>query len=137
MKPLRRKNKRQVTYDPDTGQNREWKLEQTKHTRADNGSVDTDEIVRTSFKDCGCDGKIGGICYVCGAVSCISCHGRCNKCQKPICLQHSNFLEKKDGEKERLCGTCYDVITRKRGWAKVGRFFLSLIVDTGEKSNEK
>lgn len=135
MKPLRRKNKRQVTYDPNAKQDREWHLEQSQDVLSAEGSVDTDEIVRKIFKDCGCDGEIGGRCFDCGAVSCISCHGRCNKCQKPICLQHSTFVDKEDGNKERLCNTCHDILIRKRGWDKVGRFFLSLITDTEEESN--
>lgn len=135
MKPLREKNKRLVTYDPDSDKDREWELEQTRDVRSSEGSIDSDETIRKYFKDCGCDGEIGGRCYVCGAVSCTSCHGRCNKCKKPICMQHSNFFEKDNGEKERLCGTCHDVLIRKQGWAKIARFFLSLITDTEEELN--
>ena len=136
MRPLRRKNKRHVTYDPDTDKDREWQLEQNQDVLSSEGSVDSDETVRKYFKDCGCDGDIGGRCYVCGAVSCISCHGRCNKCKKPICMQHSNFLEKENGEKERLCGTCHDVFIRKQGWAKIGHFFLSLFCEMEDKSHD-
>ncbi len=136
MRSLRRKNKRHVTYDPDTDKDREWQLEQSQDVLSSEGSVDSDETVRKYFKDCGCDGNIGGRCYVCGAVSCISCHGRCNKCQKPICMQHSNFLEKDNGERERLCEPCYDVITRKQWWARTGRFFLSLFCEMEETSHD-
>lgn len=135
MKKLRRKSKRQVTYDPNTKQDREWELEQSQDVLSSEGSVDSDEFVRKSFKDCGCAGEIGGTCFDCGAVSCTSCFGRCNKCQKPICLQHSHFFEKDDGEKERFCGPCYDVVTRKQGLAKVVRFFKSFIFEMEDESH--
>lgn len=136
MRPLRKKNRREVTYDPDTCHDREWYLKKDQDVLSSEGSVDSDEIVRKYFKDCGCDSEIGGRCFECGAVSCISCHGRCSKCQKPICMQHSNFLEKDDGQKERLCGSCHDVTTRKRRFAKVGRFFMSLFVEMEDKSHD-
>jgi hypothetical protein len=134
LKPLRRKNIRQVTYDPDTGQDREWQLKQRLDVLSSEGCVDTTGTVRNHFKDCGCNDEIGGRCYVCGAVSCTSCHGRCNKCKKPICMQHSNFLEKENAEKERLCESCYDAITRKQKFAKVGRLFLSLFCEMEDKT---
>ena len=136
MKPLRRKNTRQVTYDPNTDRDREWYLEQSLDVLSNEGSVDSDKIVRKYFKDCGCDAEIGGCCFECGAISCKLCHGRCHNCQKPICMQHSNFHEKDNGETIRLCGSCCDIVTRKRKLTRVGRFFLSLFCEMEDTSHD-
>lgn len=133
MKPLRRKNKRNVTFDPDTGQDRIWQSEQSQDILSSEGSVDSDGIVRKYFKDCGCDGDIGGRCFECGAVSCQNCHGRCSICQKPICMHHSHFLGKEGTEKQRFCATCHDAFSRKQKLAKVGLFFMSLFIEMEEK----
>ena len=129
MKPYRRKKKCEVTYDPITGQDRILELTQEEHFQSDQGSVDSESLSRKYIRDCGCDGPVGGRCYECGAISCTSCHGRCHSCQKPICLEHSNFLQAKGKESIRLCRCCYGSITRKQRLARVGRFFLSLLME--------
>ncbi len=133
MKPLRRRNNRKVTFDPDTGQDRIWESQQNQDVLSNEGSVDSDVITRTFFKDCGCDGQIGGRCYECGAISCISCHGRCEKCQKPICMQHSHFFEDENGRKVRLCGICHDKTVRKQKLSKFTHFLTSFFVQTEGK----
>lgn len=129
MRPLRRKKTFEVTYDPDTGQDRVWRVEQSQDGLSREGSVDSGEILRKFFKDCGCDAEIGGRCYVCGAVSCQACHGRCRSCQKPICLEHSHFHVLEDQNEHRLCGSCYDVIRRKEKWTKVRKSISSFFVE--------
>lgn len=92
MKPLRRKKTCEVTHDPITGQERILELTQEEDFLSDHGSVDSAGLHQRYFRDCGCDGPIGGRCFECGAISCKSCHRRCHNCQKPICIAHSNFL---------------------------------------------
>lgn len=129
MRPLRRKKKYEVTQDPTTGKDRILNLTEEEDTLSDQGSVDSAGLHRKYFLDCGCDSGTGGRCYECGAISCTSCHGRCHSCQKPICLEHSNFLQAKGKESIRLCRCCYGSITRKQRLARVGRFFLSLLME--------
>ena len=136
MKPLRRKNKRQVTYDPYTNQDREWELEQSQDVLSSEGSVDSDEFVRKSFKDCGCAGDVGGICRECGAVSCTSCFGRCYRCKKPLCLEHSYFLKIKDTD-VRFCGGCHDEVSWELGEGKFKRTLKSLIFDMEDTSHDR
>lgn len=135
MKPLRRKETREITHDPVTGQDRITEQSFENDVLSDQGSVDSAGLHRKFFRDCGCDAKIGGQCYECGGISCIACHGRCHICQKPICLEHSEFIETEgEGqERTRLCSRCYGKVTRKQKWAKVGRFFLSTIVREEQK----
>lgn len=129
MKSYRRKKIYEVTRDPITGQDRILGLTQYEHFRSDQGSIDTEGLSRKYIRDCGCDKNVGGRCRECGAISCITCHGRCQSCQKPICLEHSNYLHVEGQEKIRLCRRCHDSIVRKQRLAKVGRFFLSLLTE--------
>ena len=129
MKPIRRKETREVAYDPATGHDQILELSGGEDTLSDQGSVDSIKFRRKFFRACGCDAEIGGRCKECGAISCIACHGRCHRCKKPICLEHSAFLvETESIEGTRLCNRCYGEVTRKQKWTKVGRFLLSTIV---------
>ena len=134
MKPLRRKHTRHVTQDPVTGQDRTlgWTCEED--VLSDHGSVDSTSMQRKFFLDCGCDGEAAGRCFECGSLNCSECYGRCQQCRKPICMQHSCFLETDQGEM-RLCGRCFDKTSRKRTRAKVGRFLLSLFVEKGASND--
>lgn len=127
MKPLRRKQTTQVTTDAATGRDRvlEWTEEQ--HVLSDRGSVDSTEMRRTFFLDCGCRGDSAGRCFECGAISCPEHHGHCQGCRKPICMQHSRFVAMDQGQ-VRLCGRCFDATLRRQRRAKIGRFLLSLVV---------
>ena len=128
MKPLRQNGACKVTTDPITGQDRILDWNQDEHILSDQGSVNSMAVERIFFLDCKCRGEAAGQCFECGAISCNTCHGRCQVCQKPICLQHSHFLEGDNQEPIRLCGSCHDKISRKQTRTKVGRFLLSLIV---------
>ncbi len=127
MKPLRRNNTTHLTTDPVTGKDRILDWQQNEHILYDGGLVDSANVLRKYFRDCGCDAETGGQCFECGAISCKTCHGRCQACHKPICLQHSRFLHAEEGQ-VRLCGSCCDRISRKQTRAKIGRFFLSFLV---------
>lgn len=128
MRPLRRKNRYEVTDNPMTGQDRILELTQEEDVLSDQGSVDSASLHRRYIRDCGCDGPVGGRCFECQAISCRLCHGRCQGCQKPLCLQCSSFLDFGEHGRIRLCNRCYDETTRKQRLAKVGRFLLSPFV---------
>ncbi len=134
MKPLRRKHTTQVTTDPVTGKDRVLGWSQEEHVLSDKGSVDSSAMERTFFLDCGCEGQAAGRCFECGAISCKTCHGHCQACRKPICMQHSRFLQSEEGA-VRLCGSCFDRISRKQTRAKIGRFVLSLFVERESRND--
>lgn len=125
MRPLRRKHMYEVTDNPITGQDRILELTQEEDSLSDQGSIDSAGLHRRYIRDCGCDGPVGGRCFECGAISCRSCHGRCHKCQKPICLEHSNLLDFGEHGSARLCKRCYDEITRKQRLVRISRLLLS------------
>ena len=135
MRPLRRKKKIQVTYDPVTGQDMELGIEKHQDIRSDERSIDSETFERRHFLDCGCPFEVGGSCYICSARSCVSCSGRCQKCKKPICLEHSCFLTDDDGKELRYCSSCFDDVVRIKQIKKVKQFFLSLFVETKDTSN--
>ena len=133
MKPIRRKKRQEVIYDPITGQDRVLDETHEEDVLSDRGSVDSTGIHRKFFQDCGCDAESDGRCAQCQAISCPACHGRCHICQKPICLEHSSFIETEGQERMRLCSRCYGKVTRKQKWARVGRFFLATLVQEEQK----
>lgn len=134
MRPLRRKQTCQVTQNPVTGQDRILAWMQEEHILSDQGSTDSANLQRQFFLDCGCSKPAQGRCYECGAISCEVHHGICQKCQKPICMEHSHFLEMENHGEIRLCRRCHDKFSRKNTRAKIGKFFLSLIVQVGEQN---
>ena len=127
MKPIRRKQNCSVTTDPITGQDRLLGWDQEEHILSDEGSIDSAKMTRVCFLDCGCEALPAGRCFQCGAISCEKCHGRCGVCQKPLCLQHSHFIEGESGP-VRLCGDCADKHARKQLRSKIGRFLTSPFV---------
>ncbi len=133
MKRLRRQKTCEVTYDPITGQDRILELTQEESVLSDQGSVDSESLSRKYFRNCGCDGPVGGQCNKCGAISCTSCHGRCHRCKKPICLEHSHFLQVQGKDAIRFCHRHYIMQCWKNAilfcLLLVGRFFLSLMVE--------
>ena len=60
MRPIRRKQSSRVTTDPLTGQDRLLGWTREENVLSDEGSIDTAEVERTFFLDCGCDAKPAG-----------------------------------------------------------------------------
>lgn len=129
MRPLRRKRTGQVTHDPTTGKERILEMNEKEDFLSGHGSVDSADLSHKYFRDCGCDGPIGGRCYECQSISCKDCHGRCHRCQKPICLSCSSFLEIEKDNPLRLCKRCHDILSRKRSWLKVAKVIRSIFVE--------
>jgi len=133
MRPLRHDNAFEVTHNPISGQDRILESTEKTDLLSDDGSIDSSGVHRKYFRDCGCDGPVGGCCYQCQAISCTACHGRCQNCQMPICLQHSHFWETDKQGIIRLCTHCFDSLTRKYKWSKVGNLLLSLFVEKADE----
>ena len=133
MKPLRRKTIFEVTHDPYTGQERILKMTKEEDVLSDEGSVDSTSKRQKFFLDCGCDSEIGGRCYEYGAINCKTCFGRCQNCQKPLCMQHSNLLEIKDHGAIRLCNKCHNAIVRKQNLKNICKFVISPFVQFEKK----
>jgi len=129
-KPIRRKKIFQVTDDIRTGQERILETTDECDSLSKAGSIDTVGRVKKFFMDCGCDGPPGGRCHEdgCGAIVCQTCFGHCAGCQKPLCLEHSWFVESPDRGRIRLCRHCRDKLVRKERWGKIARFLLSPFV---------
>lgn len=128
MKPLRRKKQIEVEYDPVTGLERPLEYAHENDVLSDHGSIDTVSKRRRYFCDCGCNKPAGGRCAECRALSCVECHGRCQACASPLCLEHSVFVDGPDGRRQRFCRACYERLVRRERWRKVGRFLFSPFV---------
>ncbi len=129
MKPLRRKQIYQVTNDPITGKERILEMNQEEDFFSSQGSIESTGYTHKYFRDCGCDAPAGGRCYQCAAISCPQCHGRCQSCQKPLCLSCSHSLEIDANNSLRLCGRCHDILSRKRSWSRIVRVIRSIFVE--------
>ncbi len=129
MEPLRRNKKVQVTENPKTGETRILESVTEESCLSDQGSIDSVNVVEKHFLDCGCDAPAVGRCYECQGLSCKDCHGRCDSCKKPICPEHSKFLQTENQMAIRLCSACYDEISRKQRTKKIGGFLLSIFVE--------
>jgi hypothetical protein len=119
----------EITDNPVTGQDRILGMSEEANVLSDEKSIDTSELRRKVFLDCGCGTEAFGRCYKCGAISCQVHHGICQKCLMPICLQCSTFLDTEKQTRQRYCSRCCGTITRKQKMKKVGRFFLSAFIE--------
>lgn len=122
-RPIRRKRQVEVTDDPFSGQERILE-ECHENDYLVNGSIDTHSKRKRYFRDCGCDGPVGGRCFECGAISCQNHHGHCNQCGKPICMQHSVSIAIESQQPMRLCQHCHDEMVRRHRLRKIVRTLL-------------
>ena len=100
-----------VRTDPETGEPVEQPVDARRTTLSQDGSIDTVQATYATFYDCGCisQNNPGGRCQDCGpeSVICERCYGRCARCARPICLEHSEFVTTPGGEGAvRLCRAC-------------------------------
>lgn len=134
MRPLRRKSNIQLTHNPITSQERVLRKEEHEDILSDHGSIVSDTRITDDPLDCGCYSGKGGVCFECGNISCKKCHKQCRKCNKPVC---PNDYEEIDKEKDiYYCTSCFEEFSRKQKMAKVGRFFSSLFVGFEDTSND-
>jgi len=130
--PLRREERRQRTRDQD-GSTIESAVSQSETSLSPDDSIDEAvlEIV-DQFYSCGCLlwNPPGGECAEpnCRRISCQKCFGRCASCQKPLCQQHSKFLDASNPN-NRLCFDCFDELARRQTVRTVTRSLLGVFVD--------
>ena len=125
MKPIRKKEFYEVTNDAATGRERILGASYEEHILSDEGSIDTLGKKKVYFTDCGCNRPPGGRCHVCGKISCVSCHGRCQLCSVPLCQACSIFVTTQGGGQLRFCRQCYDTTRRRRRLVAFARVVLS------------
>lgn len=126
MKPIRNKQEREVTDNPLTGHERPLEEFYEADMLSDEGSIDTQAVRKRHPCDCGCYKPAGGRCAECGRVSCVSCHGHCGNCAKPICLEHSFSVNGRGGV--RFCRRCREELVRHKRIVTAGRLLLSPFV---------
>ena len=114
MEPLRRKKTIEITKNPKNGRKRILGAMTEENVLSDQGSIDSVNVSEKYFLDCGCDAKAVGRCYECHGLCCESCFGHCDACKKPICPEHSKFVQTNNQTVTRLCRACYDEINQKR-----------------------
>ena len=83
------------------------------------GSIDRVNLLPDRFYHCGCNAEapMGGQCSEpeCRRVSCARCFGRCEgHCRRPLCLEHSVFVEVGRSHPARFCRPCAEAMARKR-----------------------
>ena len=115
--PVRREARVEITFDEE-GNPAIEAVEGEAFMMSPEGGLDRVEVVRSRFFNCGCAAEVnkpGGMCGEpsCHRISCASCFGRCERCKRPICLEHSSFLEHPDVKGSRFCFGCFDVLRRR------------------------
>lgn len=128
--PVRRRQRLRWTRD-ENGDPVELPMEADSIEVGD--SVDSTHIHADHFYHCGCPMEIppGGKCAEggCGRISCQRCAGRCARCQKPLCLEHSVYVLADNGTATgRFCRGCDGEIRRARRIRSVSRALLSPFV---------
>lgn len=126
--PLRSKQEHLVTDDPKTGQDRTLEVCDEVNVLSDQGSVDTGVRRKVFSLDCGCMASPAGRCALCGKLSCANCHGRCDRCAAPICLEHSAFFEQPGGCRIRMCRLCNESAVRRHRAVTFAKVLLSPFV---------
>ena len=109
-----------------------------------NGSIDRINIVLDRFYHCGCNAEapMGGQCSEpdCRRISCKKCFGRCTGtgagCLRPLCLEHSKFVDVGQSNPARLCRPCAEAMARKKAVRTVVLGLLSPFVEFKEGSDQ-
>jgi hypothetical protein len=137
MKPIRNKQDLEITDGKIPGQERVWESQLKSDVLSDGGSVDTLSTHKSYACDCGCFQPPAGRCELCKSLSCVSCHGHCQRCNAPICRECSVFVGLPGGKAARYCQRCYSEIKRQTRITVVTRFLLSPFVKFGSQSDEQ
>jgi hypothetical protein len=114
-RPVRRDARIRVTRDIN-GNHAVEPDDAESFTLGPTGSIDRVHVKHDRFYHCGCSREfpVGGQCreHRCGRISCTSCFSRCDRCQKPLCLEHTVFYDFPDLDGHRWCSRCHDEIRR-------------------------
>ena len=126
-KPIRREVNVRVTFDSDGNPTVEPD-EGEASLLSEDGSIDTIRYSRDRFFHCGHSTQavgIGGQCLECQGIDCVQCFGHCEACSKPLCLEHSVYLESPDLAKPlRLCVNCHEALRQQLFRQRVTRALL-------------
>jgi len=99
------------------------------------GAIDSLQarISTDRFYPCGCSAetKAGVKCQECGSVTCIRCARRCDRCKKPLCLEHANTLQTQDAQLT-LCRQCHGTLGRKKFWGSLFKSVVSPFVELND-----
>jgi hypothetical protein len=126
-RPVRRDAQVRVTYDAD-GNPIVQPQQAGSFTLSETGSIDRLTVRRDEFYHCGCtrETRIGGQCGEpnCRRISCVRCFTRCDRCRKPLCLEHTRVTEFPGVKGKQWCFRCHDELSRLN-LARIARqFFL-------------
>jgi len=131
-KPLEINQILNATGDPATGQKNVWQAQLSQKELSDLGALVQSQENLSFPQHCGCFKPPGGLCHEgnCRRTSCVDCHGVCSgsDCQKPICPEHSFYLELPGRPKMRLCRSCYGKTLRRHRTFMVVKTVLSPFV---------
>jgi len=108
-------------------------------------SVESIYYQETLNQHCGCFAPAGGRCSECGAISCSRCHQHCGGtenpsplgCGKPLCREHSNYMEVDNGRILPLCKQCFDKASRKQNRQKVFKFLFAPFMNKETDSEQR
>jgi len=143
MTILRRIKKMVIGRNPnDNSADNLGSTEEIHNISDDDGSVESIYVDEKSNQHCGCFGPPGGRCSECGVISCVKCHRHCGGtesstslgCGKPLCREHSHYLQFGEGNNLPFCKRCYSKLRRKKNWRKVGRFLADPFIDMEGKN---
>ena len=125
--PVRRDVWLRLTYDQE-GNPALVPVQGEAFTLSQEGSIDRVLISQERFYHCGCSGEnqLGGQCGEpeCGRTSCIQCFSRCFLCSKPLCLEHTGYVEAREGTRVPLCAVCEDSVRTRLFWSRLTRGLL-------------
>ena len=146
MRNLRKIYRRIVSHNPERKKIDHLGANDEFHKLSDeDGCVESLYIEDKSNCDCGCFGPPSVRCAEpgCGRISCVQCRRHCGGsdnqlpagCGKPICREHSHYLQVPGGRTVPFCRRCYGRLARREKWLSVGRAFLLPFVDDQEDKN--
>jgi hypothetical protein len=147
MSDLRKIYRRVISRNPETNSFDNLGVKDVYHILSDNDDcLESCYLEEKSHCHCGCFGPPGGRCAEpdCGRISCVKCHHHCGGnesqspagCGKPICREHSRYLQLQDGRIIPFCRRCYSRLTRRNRWLSIGRAFLSPFIESTENHGE-
>lgn len=135
-KRIRSEQKQQFVHDPFSDDVREVHTDQTEHSVADDGSIESQFATVERPGVCGCIGNAaGGICGICQKISCAECHGFCMVCHKPVCPRDAEFPNGAGDRATRFCADCW-ATHRRRGLLRgLGRLLIAPFVRIEDQSD--
>lgn len=146
MGDIRKIYQRIISCNPENNKVDQLAAKGEHHKLTDDGCVESFYTDEKSHCACGCFALPGGRCAEvgCGRISCIRCHQHCGGsdnqttagCGKPICREHSNYLQLPEGRTIPFCRQCYSRLVRKQRWLLVGRTFVQFFIDDKEQHRE-